>query len=220
MVLSRPATAVAAFAILVTCAVVEVARADPSPILLWERHPGTAMVDAAWAVATDAAGNVVVAGHTYGSMARANKGHDDAFVIKYSPDGTPMWRRQLGSWNRDSAFGVASDSSGNIIMVALPGARLYNPRRVALTASSSSTQLMVRCSGGARSVQRKMMLLSPLPPTRKTTSSSLALRTVTRSSSSTQRTALCCGSAGWQRRNMMLLMELRPMPRATASLSA
>jgi hypothetical protein len=129
MVLSRSATAVAAFAILVTCALVDGARADPAPTLLWKRHPGTAMPDAAWGVATDGAGNVVIAGHTYGSLAAPNKGHDDAFVVKYSPDGTLKWRRQLGSWNRDLAFGVAADAAGNVVIAGYTRGSLVGPKK-------------------------------------------------------------------------------------------
>jgi uncharacterized delta-60 repeat protein len=129
MILSRPATAVAAFAILVSCVVVEVARADPSPTLLWERHPGTAMPDAAWGVATDTAGNVIVAGETYGPLGGPNKGHSDAFVVKYAPDGTLKWRRRLGSWNYDLAFGAAGDAAGNVVIVGYTKGSLVGPKK-------------------------------------------------------------------------------------------
>jgi hypothetical protein len=129
MVLSRSATAVAAFAILVTCAVVEVAHADPAPTLLWERHPGTAMADAGWGVATDTAGNIVVVGVTAGSLGGPNKGHSDAFVVKSAPDDTLKWRRRLGSWNYDLAYGVAADAAGNVVIVGYTKGSLVGPKK-------------------------------------------------------------------------------------------
>ena len=50
----------------------------------------------------------------------------DAFVRKYSPDGTELWTRQLGSPAPDVATRVAVDGAGNIIvagrtMGSLPG---------------------------------------------------------------------------------------------------
>jgi hypothetical protein len=38
-------------------------------------------------MATDADGNVVAVGSTYGSFGGSNKGLDDVFVAKYSGDG-------------------------------------------------------------------------------------------------------------------------------------
>ena len=71
--------------------------------------------DFAYGVATDISGNVYVAGGTEGGLdGNTNAGNTDLFVVKYNSSGTKQWTRQLGSSSRDSANGVATDSSGNV----------------------------------------------------------------------------------------------------------
>ena len=71
--------------------------------------------DYAYGVATDLSGNVYVAGGTNGGLdGNTNAGNTDLFVVKYNSSGTKQWTKQLGSSSRDSANGVATDSSGNI----------------------------------------------------------------------------------------------------------
>jgi uncharacterized delta-60 repeat protein len=71
--------------------------------------------DYAYGVATDSSGNVYVTGGTNGGLdGNTNAGNTDLFVVKYSSSGTKQWTNQLGSSSRDSANGVATDSSGNI----------------------------------------------------------------------------------------------------------
>jgi len=71
--------------------------------------------DYAYGVATDSSGNVYVAGGTNGGLdGNTNAGNTDLFVVKYSSSGTKQWTKQLGSSSRDSANGVATDSSGNV----------------------------------------------------------------------------------------------------------
>ena len=41
-------------------------------------------------------------------------GSSDLFVVKYNSSGTKQWTKQLGTSSNDYAFGVATDSSGNI----------------------------------------------------------------------------------------------------------
>ena len=54
-------------------------------------------------------------GGTNGGLdGNTNAGNTDLFVVKYSSSGTKQWTKQLGSSSRDSANGVATDSSGNI----------------------------------------------------------------------------------------------------------
>jgi hypothetical protein len=71
----------------------------------------------AWAVAVDAAGNLVVAGSTMGSLVGTNLGGADAFVRTYDGAGTEGWVRQFGSQSHDSATGVAVDPSGRVLVV-------------------------------------------------------------------------------------------------------
>lgn len=93
-----------------------VAKYNPSGKLLWKRQIGSPDRDGAGSVATDAQGNVLIAGETLGSLGGPNKGSGDAFVAKYGPSGNLLWKRQFGSRNRDEARGVAADAHGNVLI--------------------------------------------------------------------------------------------------------
>src|SRR4030095_4805578 len=89
----------------------------------------------AQAVATDAPGNVGIAGFTSGSLAGVpgdfNEQSGAAFVAKYSAGGTLLWARLVLDERNifgvtEGGYGVAIDSSGNIYVTgdtlnALPG---------------------------------------------------------------------------------------------------
>ena len=104
-----------------------VRKYSPSGAELWTRQFGTSTPDSAFGIAADSSGNVVVAGHTFGTLpGQTSAGTADAFVRKYSPSGAELWTRQFGSVGADGAMGVAVDGSGNIIAAghaeaALPG---------------------------------------------------------------------------------------------------
>lgn len=79
--------------------------------------------DTCFSVATDSAGNVYCAGHTYGAMGEANGGGSDAFVLKLNSSGSLVWLKHFGAATTvpggstsgdDSCKGVAVDSSGNV----------------------------------------------------------------------------------------------------------
>ena len=82
--------------------------------------------DYAAAVATDAQGNVYVAGLTYSPDFRVTAaalqtkigsvGASDAFVAKFAPDGTLLWSTYLGGCCDDWATGVAVDAAGNVLV--------------------------------------------------------------------------------------------------------
>ena len=76
--------------------------------------------DYAYGVAVDSSGNVYVAGGTNGGLdGNTNAGNTDLFVVKYNSSGTKQWTNQLGSSSRDSANGVATDSSGNVYVTGM-----------------------------------------------------------------------------------------------------
>ena len=88
--------------------------------------------DSSRAVVVDGSGNVVVAGQYQGvvnfgtglitSYTNATTGPTvDAFVAKYSPSGTPVWSRGIGGDASDSAYGVAADVSGNVVVTGYQG---------------------------------------------------------------------------------------------------
>ncbi|MBZ4394899.1 SBBP repeat-containing protein [Myxococcus sp. MISCRS1] len=74
----------------------------------WVHQVGTAMNDRALAVTADAAGNVYVAGYTWGSfLPYVNKGGTDFFVLKLSASGVLQWVWQDGTQTDDFATGLA-----------------------------------------------------------------------------------------------------------------
>ena len=61
-----------------------------------------------------------MAGGTEGGLdGNTSAGNTDLFVVKYSSSGTKQWTNQFGSSSRDSANGVAPDSSGNVYVTGM-----------------------------------------------------------------------------------------------------
>jgi hypothetical protein len=80
---------------------------------------GSAQIDYAKALATDASGNVYVAGTTHGAIdvattlaSNTNKGGTDAFVAKFDPQGELLWVVQFGSAADDFIEGITLDKYG------------------------------------------------------------------------------------------------------------
>lgn len=90
----------------------------------WKRQPGTTSDDTAYAVATDAAGNVYLTGSTNGSLGAANQGSGDAWVAKYDAVGHLLWKRQLGTPSHDYAIGMATDAAGHVFLTGYTGGSL------------------------------------------------------------------------------------------------
>jgi|GEM_PF-3007753 len=85
---------------------------------LWSRQLGTSATDEARGVASDANGNIYLAGVTSGDLGDdASVGSLDAFLIKFDGDGNRLWSRQLGTSATDIATGVVSDAQGNTYLV-------------------------------------------------------------------------------------------------------
>lgn len=80
----------------------------------WTRQFGTSARDNGRGSATDASGNLYVAGETSDSMDGTNAGGRDLFLVKYDANGARVWTRQLGSVADENSFGATSDTSGNV----------------------------------------------------------------------------------------------------------
>src|SRR5262249_17807764 len=74
------------------------------------------------AVATDASGNIVITGSLQGSAdfgggVLTSSGHyNDVFIAKYSSSGAHLWSKRFGSTGEDVGYGIAVDSSGNVLV--------------------------------------------------------------------------------------------------------
>jgi hypothetical protein len=88
---------------------------DSSGARLWSAQLGSPAYDDGRAAATDASGNVYVAGFTWGYLDGGSlSGAADIFVVKYSSAGLKLWSRQFGSGAIDIAQSIAVDSAGNV----------------------------------------------------------------------------------------------------------
>ncbi|WP_237079881.1 SBBP repeat-containing protein [Myxococcus xanthus] len=98
-----------------------VSKYDASGALLWTRQLGTSANDRALAVSADEAGNVYVAGYTWGSFSfYENAGGTDLFVAKYDAKGAFQWVRQFGTATDDYATGIAATrlASHDVVFVS------------------------------------------------------------------------------------------------------
>jgi hypothetical protein len=98
---------------------------------------GTTAVDTGNAVAVDGSGNVYVAGSTDDDLDGVGVGDPalggrDFVLVKFAPDGTLLWSRQLGTVATDEANAVAVDGAGNVYVAGntsgdLDGAGIGDP---------------------------------------------------------------------------------------------
>jgi hypothetical protein len=103
-----------------------VASFDCGGALRWSKGFGvpTQANDAAAALAVDAAGNILVAGHFEGTIdfgaGTLTSQKTDAFVAKLSPAGDGLWSKRYGDVkSQDLASGIAADPAGNVIVAGL-----------------------------------------------------------------------------------------------------
>lgn len=98
-----------------------VAQFDATGAHLWSKRFGDS--DAQWAVAIacDASGNVIMAGHfestvNFGGGTLASAGQTDGYVVKFSSAGTHLWSKRFGDADEQGANCVTADASGNVIL--------------------------------------------------------------------------------------------------------
>ncbi len=89
---------------------------------LWSKSFGDSSTDEAYALATDADGNIFMLGKFYGSIdfgggPLTSSGYSDIFLAKFDPDGNHDWSDHYGDGDSDYASDVAIDGSGNVIIV-------------------------------------------------------------------------------------------------------
>lgn len=102
-----------------------IAKYSPTGVHLWSKRFGSvAGPDIAYAVTTDAFGNIYVTGNFTGTVDFGNgvglvsAGQQDAFLAKYAPNGTTLWARRMGDVSLDTAFAVAMDPTSTSPVVA------------------------------------------------------------------------------------------------------
>jgi hypothetical protein len=103
----------------------------------WSRRFGDASDDRAQAVTVDDSGNVAVTGHFNGttdfgggsisSYVHPNLGSTtDVFVAAYSPSGAYRWGRAIGNDGCEEGKGIATDSTGNVLVTGYQGSYMMD----------------------------------------------------------------------------------------------
>jgi hypothetical protein len=91
-------------------------------VLAWARGFGQPGDQYGTSVASDSAGNALVAGYFSGTLdlggaSLVNAGPPDVFLAKLDPSGAPLWAKQFGDTGDQRATGVAVDGAGNVAAV-------------------------------------------------------------------------------------------------------
>ena len=82
---------------------------------VWTKLLGTTGGDSANALTTGLDGSIFVGGNTNGVLdGQINSGSTDAFLTKYSADGTKVWTKLLGTTGDDSANALTTGLDGSI----------------------------------------------------------------------------------------------------------
>ena len=95
-----------------------VAKYDVSGSLLWVRQAGGTLKDRGQGISVDSTGSVYVSGlftnlAFFDSQMMTASGNQDAFIAKYSSNGSLNWVKAQGGFFDDQAIGIQSDERGN-----------------------------------------------------------------------------------------------------------
>jgi hypothetical protein len=86
---------------------------DEDGTVLWMKNYTGASSDVAYGVAVDSLNNILVTGYSHNA---AGTGNWDYLTIKYDEGGNVVWMKNYTGTGDDVAYGVAVDSSNNIIV--------------------------------------------------------------------------------------------------------
>ena len=92
----------------------------------WTHQTGTASADYAFAVETDASGNIFMAGSTDGSLQGSNAGESDIFLMQLDSAGSHQWTVQIGSKLQDVGTALRIDASGDLVLAGYTTGDLGN----------------------------------------------------------------------------------------------
>jgi hypothetical protein len=99
-----------------------VRKYSPKGTVRWTQQFGTTNSEAVHGIAVTSDG-VFVVGDTYGVFdGQSQKGLLDAYVVGFSPSGTPKWTRQFGTTSSDDGSAIAGDGSGVYVSGETKGA--------------------------------------------------------------------------------------------------
>ncbi|MBI5495642.1 MAG: hypothetical protein HY904_11510 [Deltaproteobacteria bacterium] len=95
-----------------------VAALDSTFAVSWVRVLGTAARERCYTAIIDGAGNLVIGGHTAGTLVgHASAGGTDAYLHALDPVGATVWTVQAGSAQPDGVNGLAVNTDGDVFAV-------------------------------------------------------------------------------------------------------
>lgn len=133
-----------------------VTKIDPAGQVLWALRTGDNQGQSVSAVATNAAGNVYLAGHFNGVMAfdpttLTSAGGLDIYAARLGPDGSTVWAVRFGDAANQHINGAATTPEGDLIIAgdflgsfSLGGTMLQNP-------NAAASAFVARLSGASGS---------------------------------------------------------------------
>ena len=93
------------------------AKFNSTGVRVFMQQFGTLFSDIGYAVAVDGTGNVNITGATDGSLgSNTSAGQLDVFLAKFDASGTSLFTSQFGTPFNDTGFGIAVDSSANVLI--------------------------------------------------------------------------------------------------------
>ena len=102
---------------------------SPDGTKVWEQpinadHFLNSAGNAVYGVTTSIDGSIYITGPKLGDMdGQTSHGGNDAFVVKYSSDGTKQWTRLLGTAGTDAGYGIKAGSDGSVYIAGETGAQ-------------------------------------------------------------------------------------------------
>lgn len=120
---------------------------------LWRRQLGTVEGTVASGVGADAAGNIFIAGLTWGNFSGDQRGGPgsgpDGWLAKLDGAGRELWRRQFGSKFGDFIAGLATGPDGSVVVAGAAEGPFAGPVR------GVSDAFLIKYDGGGRELWRR-----------------------------------------------------------------
>ena len=101
-----------------------VRKLAPDSTELWTQQFGNTAYDLADALAVGDDGSIYVTGNTSGDLESSSAGSNDAFVRKYTFDGTVAWAQQFGTTETENSNAVVVGRDGSVSVAGLTGGDL------------------------------------------------------------------------------------------------
>jgi len=105
---------------------------DNAGVRLWATYYGGSLTDGAFSCATDAAGNIYMAGNTQSNSGIASGGHqnifgggfEDSYLVKFDNTGLMLWATYCGGSGEDWGQSCATDALGNVYLAGVTDSNL------------------------------------------------------------------------------------------------